>query len=71
MTGRIRPGIYVLGLIRLRSYGNISGHIGDMTQFFLKLGSCHRYAYRRSFSGRTALRPPRGGQSPSGFRSRR
>ena len=71
MTGRIRPGIYVLGLIRLRSYGSISGHIGDMTQFFWRLGSCRRYAYRRSLSRRNALRPLRGGQSPSGFRSRR
>ncbi len=71
MTGRIRPGIYVLGLIRLRSYGTIGGQIGDMTRFFLKWGSCQRYAYPRSPSRRNALRPPRGGQSSSGFRSSR
>jgi hypothetical protein len=36
MNGRIRPGFYVLNLIRIRNYGNF----GDMTQFLRTLGSC-------------------------------
>jgi hypothetical protein len=63
MSGRIRPGVYVLSLIRLRNCGNF----GDMTHVLLKLGSYHRYCCQsRSLRGTTG-----GYQSPSGFKSRR
>jgi hypothetical protein len=62
MTGRIRPGVYVLGLIRLRSCGNFGG----MSQLMLRIGACPRY-----FSRWNGPRTARGIQSPSGFRSRR
>jgi len=61
MTGRIRPGIYVLGLVRLRNYGCFG-----VGQLLLRLGSCPRSFTRRG--GPTAWRAA---QSPSGFRSRR
>ncbi len=71
MTGRIRPGIYVLGLIRLRTYGILAGHIGDMTPFGWKWGSYQRYASPRHPARRSGFGAARGPQSPSGFRSKR
>lgn len=57
MTGRIRPGIYVLGLIRLRTYGNFG-----VPQLLVRMGFGPRNPGRRTV---------RAGQSWSGFRSRR
>jgi len=62
MSGRIRTGIYVLGLVRIRYAANI----GDATQLALRWGACPTNLRRRRGTW-----PHRRVQSPSCFRSRR
>jgi|GEM_PF-922155 hypothetical protein len=59
MNGRIRPGFYVLNLIRIRN-------CGDAAFFLWKSAACIQDPFIRRPHRR--LGP---GQSPSGFRSRR
>ncbi len=63
MSGRIRTGFYVLGLIRIRNCGTV----GEMARSFLLFGRSGR---RPGWPRHASLRAVPG-QSPSCFRSRR
>ncbi len=63
MSGRIRSGIYVLGLVRIRSCGQLA----EMARSLFRLATDRRRpAWARHSSSRSFP-----GQSPSCFRSRR